>query len=305
MIKLTFKQLWAIRELAATQSFTIAAARLHTAQSNLSKTIQQAETALGVKLFERTTKSVVLTDIGRNFAQSVLKMMDELQAEIDNVSALGHVVKGSIGIGVTPLLAGTLLPPLFAAYAERFPEVALRIEDNSTNILFAKLLSREIDLAIGTFEASFSEIALESLFDDPLIVLSHPSLGLDKEISWDELSGHRIVALTWNSTVGRIIENTHWDVMRKRLRIVAQANHWQTVVSLASTLKAVCITPTYTLALPQAQALVKSKLVGPEVGRTVQVAYLKGREPSAATRGFLEILRASFTKKKTKAKSKR
>jgi LysR family carnitine catabolism transcriptional activator len=294
MIKLTIKQLAAIRELAATQSFTVAAARLHTAQSNLSKSIQEAESILGVKLFDRTTKTVSLTDVGRDFSRVVVRMLDDLESEIDNVNAIGRVVAGSLSIGVTPLLAATLLPPVFAAYAGRFPEVALRVEDDATDILFNKLMGREVDLAIGTFESRVPGVSLLPLFDDPLVLLSHPSLGLGPKVAWDELSRQRVVGMTWNSSVGRIIDNTHWEVRRKKLRIVAQSRHWLTVVSLADSLRAVCVVPTYALALPQAQALRQSALVKPKVTRTVYAASLKNREPSAAAHSFLALLTETF-----------
>ena len=110
MIKITIRHLTAVRELARTQSFTQAANRLHTTQSNLSLAIQEAESILGVRLFDRTTKRCRLTDVGAEFLGTVDRVLDDLQTGIDNVDASVRLQRGKLAVGAASLLTSTLLP---------------------------------------------------------------------------------------------------------------------------------------------------------------------------------------------------
>ncbi|MCD0502826.1 LysR family transcriptional regulator [Bordetella petrii] len=291
MIKLTIKQLAAIKELAHTRSFTMAAAHLHTTQSNLSNTIQEAETLLGVRLFDRTTKSVVPTAAGLDFAQALSRVLGDLESQIDNVQAEGRLARGTLAVGVTPLLSSTLVPELLAEFNAHYPKVELRLEDAPTAELMTLLERRDIELAIGTFKQSAPQISTQVLFDDKLVALSHPALKLPRRITWEALCAHRLVSIVSHSSVGRIIEHTLWSVHQRRVRSIIQSHHWLTVMSLTHAMKAACIAPQYALASHYGDMLRRSDLIAPEVQRTVSVATLKDRELSAAAAQFLAMLR--------------
>lgn len=291
MIKLTIKQLSAIKELAHTRSFTLAAAHLHTTQSNLSNTIQEAETLLGVRLFDRTTKSVVPTAAGLAFAEALSRVLTDLEFHIDNVQAEGRLARGTLAVGVTPLLSSSLVPELLAEFNARYPKVELRLEDAPTAELMAQLERRDIELAIGTFNHSALHISTQVLFDDKLVALSHPELNLPQRITWEALCAHRLVSIVSHSSVGRIIEQTLWSAHKRRAGSIIQSHHWQTVLSLTHAMKAACIAPQYALAALHGDILRKSDLIAPEVQRTVSVATLKERELSASGDRFLAMLR--------------
>ena len=290
MIKLTIKQLTAIKELAAARSYTRAATRLHTTQSNLSTTIREAESLLGMRLFDRSTKSVTPTAAGQEFAQAMGRLLNELEAHIDNVQAEGRLARGTLAVGVTPLLSSTLVPDMFAEFNERFPQITLRLEDATTIELLGLLERRDIDLAIGTFEHRSSQITTQDLFDDELVVLSHPSLDLPKQVSWAELCDQRLVSIDSHSSVGRIVEHTLWSAQRRRVRYVIQSHHWLTVMSLTHAMKAVCIAPQYALSSQYGPMLRRSDLIEPRVSRTISVATLRDRELSPSASQFVQML---------------
>ncbi|MFA5702282.1 MAG: LysR family transcriptional regulator [Advenella sp.] len=179
MSKLSIKQLLAICEVASSRSFTVAAANLHTTQSNLSMTIREAEEIVGVKLFDRTTKYVSPTAAGEAFAESIRRILEDLDLQITNLQSLGELSKGILSIGVTPLLSSTLVAHAVANFSVLYPGIVIRLEEAPTQTLVTLLTHREIDLAIGTFEGWASEIQMKPLFEDRLVALSHPSLGLN------------------------------------------------------------------------------------------------------------------------------
>lgn len=295
MIKLTLKQLAAIKELADQQSFTAAAARLYTTQSNLSSTIQEAEHMLGVRLFDRTTKSVTVTDTGKELAQGVGRVLDELAFHIDNAQAVGRLARGSLSIGVTPLLSSTVVPRLLADFHRRHPQIALRLDDESTSTLVTLLQQRSIDLAVGTFERKTPDIQLQPLFSDELVVLSHANAGLGDRVSWSAVAGLRLVGISSNSSVGALIESKFLEVKNQRPRYIVQSHHWLTVISMTEAFEAACIVPHYAFESHHVSNLRMSRLIRPTVSREVHVASLRNRELSTAAKHFLDLLKKHFS----------
>lgn len=290
MIKLSIRQLLAIRELASARSFTVAASNLHTTQSNLSMTIREAEAIVGLRLFDRTTKFVIPTAAGQSFADSVSRLLDDLDSHIANLQALGDLANGTVSIGVTPLLGSTLLAQVIARFNELYPGIAIRIEDASTHTLVSLLTRREIDLAIGTFEGRAAEIEMHPLFDDRLVALSHPSVGLKKKVKWAELLDKKIVGIDKDSSVGKMIEHAFWDAAKRVVRPTLASHHWLTVMALTSSVKGICIVPSYACISGFTSNLVPSELIEPSMSRTISIASIKGRSRSPAADAFMRML---------------
>jgi DNA-binding transcriptional LysR family regulator len=157
------------------------------------------------------------------------------------------------------------------------------------------LVSRDIELAIGTFANAAPEITVEKLFDDALVVLAHRSLGLSDQISWAELATYRMVSIVSNSSVGQIVEKTLWSVNRTRMNALVQSHHWLTVIALTKALNGVCVVPDYAASL-QDNTLQKIELVDPTVRRPIDVAALSNKSLSAAAQEFKSLLREQFGK---------
>lgn len=295
MIKLSMRQLHAIRALAETCNFTNAATRLNTTQSNISIAIREAEQILGVKLFDRTTKNVTPSETGRQFIRSVSQILGDLEAQVDELQSLGSLSSGSLRIGITPLLGSTLLPKPIARLNELHPEIKIHLWDASTDELYALLQGRHIELAIGTFKKSAVDVTTTALFEDPLLVLSHPSLGLGDEITWEELGRYRTVGIAPESSVGRIVQDTFESFGQARPREIVHSQHWLTVMSLTRSMRALCIAPTYVLETESDFGLRRSRLTSPVVSRRVEVAVLRNQSLSPSAQRFLNLLHEHLT----------
>lgn len=296
MIKLSIKQLSAIRELAATKNFTIAAANLHTSQSNLSMTIREAEEIVGVRLFDRTTKVVSTTAAGEAFAQSVARLLDDLGAQISDLQSIGSLSSGTLALGVTPLLGSTVVAKVIAEFSARFPRILIRMEDASTDTLVALLTSRKIELAIGTFDGRASEIQAVPLFEDPLVALSHPSLALGESVTWAQLADLPLIGIENTSSVGRLIEHAFWSSGRRHVHPTITSHHWMTVISLTKSSKGVCIVPKYACTATNQRGLNSSLVIDPVVSRAIGLASIKGRSLSPAAEELAALIKATLKK---------
>lgn len=290
MINLSMRQLVALQQLAQTQSFTEAAARMHTTQSNVSLAIQEAESLLGTRLFERSTRRFRMTSAGEEFIPVVERALADLRSGIDNVLARAQLHRGVLAVGAPPLFAATLLSEVLSSYQVAHPHVDLRVEDASTAELHSGLRSRSIEFAVGTFSRREADLKVIPLFDDALVALAHPGLDLPQACAWKELVRHPLVSIVRNSSVGELIDRTVWKATGQAYRPRLEVHHWSSVISLAESLKGACVVPAYAAGLAHGRQLRKIDLLDPSVLRTISVAHLSHCDISPAGQAFLEML---------------
>ncbi|MFM0045679.1 LysR family transcriptional regulator [Paraburkholderia sediminicola] len=144
---MTFKQLEALYWVVKLGGYHPAALKLHTAQSAVSKRIQELESQLGVELFDRTERSSRLTEKGDElvrYAQQLLELRDEAASKVCDSSSISRTVR----LGVTELTAMTWLPRFTAAIQERYPRVVVEPDVDASLNLREKMLADEVDLVI-------------------------------------------------------------------------------------------------------------------------------------------------------------
>lgn len=130
-------------------NYTAAAEQLHMSQPAVSQHIRALEEQLGgVRLFRRIGQRMVATHAGEELLASARELMTLAERIEQNIRALrGHVV-GRVAIGCTPSSGEHLLPPLLAAFRERFPAVTLAIQIASGEVLFDALATQQVALLV-------------------------------------------------------------------------------------------------------------------------------------------------------------
>lgn len=112
-------------------SFTKAAAKLGVSQPALSHTIRQLETRVGVRLLNRTTRSVSLTEAGERLVRTVEPRLADIDAELAAVGALRGRPAGTLRITAGEHAIRSLLWPKLAAFLPRYPEIKVEIDAES------------------------------------------------------------------------------------------------------------------------------------------------------------------------------
>jgi len=144
----TLKQFRYFLAVADTTSVAAAARLLNIAQSAVTKSIQELETALGRRLFDRTPKGMSLTQDGYRFKARALKVVEAV-AEAGNIgSEAEHPLQGSLMIGVTSLVAGYYLADVLTRFQRAHPLVMVSVVEDSPQFLEHLLVNGEVDLAI-------------------------------------------------------------------------------------------------------------------------------------------------------------
>lgn len=169
-----FRQLQAFMTVRETMNFTKAAERLGYAQSSVTAQIQQLESELDVRLFERMGKSIALTDAGVRlvpYAMEILRLSGTMKAAV----AGGGAPSGMLTIGSSESLSISRLPPIFKEYRRLYPAVELGLKLLCCGDFLTSLAKSDIDVAfaIGTRleTAQTTEIAV---LPEPILVLAPP-----------------------------------------------------------------------------------------------------------------------------------
>jgi LysR family nitrogen assimilation transcriptional regulator len=151
-----FRQLRYFLEVAAHQNFSRAAEKLHVAQPAVSRHIHRLEQELGVELFSRVGRGVVLTKAGKLLSEQAASILRQVERARDAVAAEGRVPQGTVSIGAPPSVGYVLFPMLIEAYQALYPDVTVRLVDGMTRNLIESLRADSIDIALISTVATAS-----------------------------------------------------------------------------------------------------------------------------------------------------
>src|SRR3954470_13815026 len=132
-MNITLRQLHGFRAVAELGSFTRAAQRLKIAQPALSLHVRDLERELSLRLFDRTTRKVELTVAGREFLQSVEKLISDLESAVANAREWTERKRGRCILAAPPFLAAMIIPKAIAEYKSAHPAIEVRVIDAQTD----------------------------------------------------------------------------------------------------------------------------------------------------------------------------
>ena len=168
-MNVTLRQLRVFIEVARLQSFSRAGDEIGLTQSAVSRCVRELEGEIGLKLIDRTTRDVQLTDVGGNLVSSVSRLLSDLDDALREIREIGEQRRGRVVVAASPTVACRLMPRVVAACGRQFPYIALGLRDDVQSDVVRKVKSGEVDfgVVIGPFSADdlLSEVA-----DDRLVL---------------------------------------------------------------------------------------------------------------------------------------
>ncbi len=291
-MNLTLKQVRAFLAVAQSGSFTAAARRLHLTQSAVSVLITDLEAVFGLRLFDRTTRMVQLTEAGREFQPVAQKVMLELDGAVTSSRELVAQKRGRVAVAATPLMSSLLLPGAIARYAELQPGVSVVLHDSLAAQIQPKVRDGEVDFGIGTFERSARELVAEPLMTDTLVLACTPGhpLAVRRQVAWRALAGHPFIALTRDNTVGQLISEALGGA-GVDIHPAYEVSHLWTVVGMVDAGLGVAVLPSYAMAIAQLYRIRFVRLVEPSIKRETSFVMRRGLQLSPAAQGFRSFLK--------------
>ena len=167
---LSLRQLQYVVAIADTLGFRKAAERCHVSQPSLSAQVAELEETLGVKLFERDRRRVLVTTAGADLVARARRVLSEAGDLVEAAVRLGDPLAGPLRLGVIPTIAPYLLPEAVPAVLARFPRIKLLFREDKTEVLVASLEEGKLDAAVLALEADIGELAHAVIADDPFVL---------------------------------------------------------------------------------------------------------------------------------------
>jgi DNA-binding transcriptional LysR family regulator len=192
--------------LARFRNFRLTAEKLNTTQAAVSSRIISLEESFGVRLFDRTTREVTLTQNGQkalSYAERIVKLGGDMKRDISN----GNVIASVIRIGVIECIVHSWFPTLVAHVHQQFPNVAIEINCETTQNLIERLKAGKVDLVLQT--DAIVEDGIENLPLCEFIMrwVASPRLNLGRQtLELSELAGFPLISFSRNSGPHKILE---------------------------------------------------------------------------------------------------
>ncbi|HUA09398.1 MAG TPA: LysR family transcriptional regulator [Candidatus Acidoferrales bacterium] len=167
------RQLRSAAAIARRLSFTAAAEELSVAQPALSQQIAALERELGVRLFERTNRRVSLTDAGRAFVKRAERIIADVDAAAEEMTAYAGGLRGRVVIGTYQSFAEYVLPKLLGRFHAANPGIEVAMREGMADALLAGLRDGTIDIFVGHLaDASLAtqSFRIEPLYEDELVI---------------------------------------------------------------------------------------------------------------------------------------
>jgi len=180
------------------QSFAAAAKALHLSQPALSRRVANLERILGVRRFDRTTRNVELTLLGRRFLAQVRGVVDELDRSVAALRDATELEAGDVTLGCVFSAVHHFLPPVIRAFREKHPRVLVRIVEEGADDVLASVKQGDADLALNYIGMQDPDVAFTPLLKEPYVLAcpaGHP-LARRRSVRWEELAAYPLARVS-------------------------------------------------------------------------------------------------------------
>ena len=291
------RQLETFRAVARELSFTRAAAQLEYAQSSVTTQVQTLERELGVALFERLGRRVVLTERGRRllgYSERILNLAEEVREAVSG----GGEPSGTLDIGAPETLATYRLPPALRTFRELYPRVRLVFHPAGVCAhLHRSLADGSLDVAFLLSEPVRPPgLVVEELLPEPLLVVAppdHPLAGRER-VAPRDLDGEPVL-LTEAGCSYRVLFDRVLADAGARLEETLEFASVEAIKQCVMAGMGIAILPEVSVAAEVADGgLAALRWAGPAVRVSTRVALHKDKHLSPALGALLEVVREAL-----------
>ncbi len=285
---LTLRQLRAFCFVAQEQSMTRAAEKLFLTTSALSMLIRSLEEELGLRLFERTTRRVMLTDAGAELLPTALRTLEQLDSTVRLLQAT-HLKQGEVlKIATSPLLAASLMPTVISHFRHDFPGVRIELLDVPVADVAESVRSGQADIGVCTSGQEGRDLKSEVMFHDALCVAcpeGHALATMDS-VEWSDLVEFPLILLKPGTGLRYLLEKPmqRWA---GQLRLEYEVANIHTALGLIGAGLGVSVLPAYSLARAAIQGIEARPLTNPQVIREVVTLYALSKPLPSSAEAFL------------------
>ncbi|MFW7341283.1 LysR family transcriptional regulator [Pollutimonas sp. H1-120] len=290
--RISLRHLRCFVAVAEAESFTVAASRLFLTQSSLTTTIQQFEDVVGLKLFDRNTRRVVMTHEAQRFKIEADYILSRFDNAIGDLQAFAQGRQGQIRIAASISVIEHFLADAVTDFKLAYPNIGISLRDAGAELVESKLLEGEIDFAVTSPHKGLDELSYSPLFADAYGVVCaspHPYSRHDAPLDWAELDPESYIRFTSDTGIGSFLEakSPRRDLFDRSHDIVSSTS------SLYPLLKSgdrYAILPALSATTQAFSGFSFRLLTGPALEREIYLITRRLRSLSPISQKFLELL---------------
>ena len=207
-MNITLRQLRVFLAIAEGRNFSRAGDRVGLTQPAVSRSIVELESQLGLKLLDRTTREVILTDAGTLLAAQLERVIEDLDQVLQDVSSLVSAHEGRVRVASSPTLSANLMPACIATCARKAPGIQFMLLDRTQQDVLSSVRNGEVDFGVVIQPVATEDLHCETILTDPLVLVlpvNHP-FAKKKSVPWAALNGQDLVLLDQGSGSRRHID---------------------------------------------------------------------------------------------------
>jgi LysR family carnitine catabolism transcriptional activator len=287
------RQFQAFVTLAQLGSFTRAAKRLNLSQPALTVQIRQLEEAMGVRLFDRSTRMVKLTSIGRELAPTLERVLHEIDAVMVNTKELASHIKGTVTLGALPSISSNLIPSTITEFQKRYPGIVVRLRDVIAQRIVMLVKEEEVDFGIGTLRMPDPDIQFTPLLTDHLGVIfpaGHP-VERRRTITLKYLTAFPLILMDPETSVRDLVDHAFESIGEVAVPAF-EAVYPSTALALVKAGLGLTIQPSSSMELASSRGLKFRSIRHQGLTRQIGVIQNARRSLSPSAETFIKVLSA-------------
>jgi LysR family transcriptional regulator, hydrogen peroxide-inducible genes activator len=295
---LSLRQLQYVVAVADSLGFHKAAAQCHVSQPTLSAQVALLESVLGVRLFERDRRRVLVTPTGEAVVARARRVLLEVDDLIATATRAQSPFAGTLRIGVIPTMAPYVLPEVTPAITKKYPGISLVFQEEKTADIVRGLAEGALDAGIAALEAELGDTAHAELARDDFVVAlpKHHPLAKKKQVSLDELEDERVLLLDeghcFRSQALALCGKAHADVASFRATSLA------TLAQMVSSGAGITLLPALSVAVENRRGQLEIRpFTKPAPRRTVVLVWRKSSPFGAAFEELGAVLKQALAQR--------
>ncbi len=302
------KQLKAFVAITEEKTFTAGAKRVNITQAAVSMQIRQLEEEVGLPLFTRTPRRVLLTEAGEHLLERARRILREHDAALEELAEIAGAEHGRIRIGsASAMFATEQLPIILEKLMKKYPNSEVSVISGTSQTLVEKILHGETDIAFVSLPIETQNIQTETIYSDEVVAIgpkNHPLAG-EKYISAAQLAGEKLILGEKGGNTRRMIDK-FFEAANVNPNIVMELSRQEAINKMVENHMGVGIAGAKS-SMPDVS---KGKIVswwieGAEIRWNLGLARLRGGYFSPIAKEFTRLCSENFKEREQRLKAGR
>jgi DNA-binding transcriptional LysR family regulator len=302
------RQLKAFLAIAEAKTFTAGARRVNVTQAAISMQIRQLEDEVGLQLFTRTPRRVIITEAGEYLLERARKILREHDSALAEISEVAGAVYGRLRIGTASgTFAMEQLPSIITQLKKKYQNAEITVSSGTSERLVDRMMHGEVDIAFVSLPVENLNITTETVFSDEIVAIAHPKHPLAKEkyISAATLAGEDLILGVRGGNTRRMIDE-FFSAANVRPNITMELSRHEAINQMVENNLGVGMAGAKAVAKQTREGKVITWFIeGAEITWELGLARLRGGYYSPITKEFVRLCKADFAQREKELKSKK